>query len=48
MLKELSVTDPDGVRQYLEKHAADMPRTAFRYATEKFDTKTRKALLKLK
>ncbi|MCH5271753.1 MAG: DNA alkylation repair protein [Lachnospiraceae bacterium] len=47
MLKSLSTVDYENVRNYLvDKHSL-MPRTAFRYALEKFDEKTRKRLMEL-
>ncbi len=47
MLKVLSIKDQEGVRHYLEKHVAHMPRTAFRYALEHVDAATRKQLMRL-
>lgn len=47
MLKCLSEVDPESVRQYLIAHHEEMPRTAYRYALEKFDPETRKALMAL-
>ncbi len=45
MLKVLSQVDPDAVYGYLLKHKRTMPRTAFRYALEKFDSKLRAELM---
>jgi len=47
MLKSVSQTDQSAVEQYLIKNHAVMPRTAYRYALEKFDKDTRKRLLAL-
>ena len=47
MLKCLSTVDYENVKNYLiDKHSV-MPRTAFRYALEKFDAGTRKVLMEL-
>lgn len=46
MLKILSQREPDKVIKYLEKNKITMPRTAFRYALEKLDKKTRDRLMK--
>ena len=45
MLKILSQREPEKVIKYLEKNKIAMPRTAFRYALEKFDKKTRDNLM---
>ena len=45
MLKVLSTKDPTSVINYLEKHKDTMPRVAYRYALEKFDSTTRNALM---
>ena len=45
MLKCLSQVDPQAVEGYLVKHRARMPRTAYRYALEKFDPETRARLM---
>ena len=47
MLKCLSKTDRAGVEAYLAAHCREMPRVAFRYALEKFDTDTKKKLMAL-
>lgn len=47
MLKCLSQVDRDGVKDYLTVHCHDMPRTAYRYALEKFDKETRARLMAL-
>lgn len=47
MLKCLSQAEPESVRRYLIAHHSVMPRTAYRYALEKFDPETRKALMAL-
>ena len=47
MLKCLSTVDYENVKRYLiDKHFI-MPRTAFRYALDKFDVETRKWLMEL-
>ena len=45
MLKVLSQKEPDKVYNYLKKHKAEMPRTAFRYALEKLDKDKKKDLM---
>lgn len=40
--------DRKSLLNFLDKHAADMPRVTLRYATEKFDKKQREHYLKLK
>ena len=47
MLKCLSQIDMETVKNYLILHHAQMPRTAYRYALEKFDKETRKELMNL-
>ena len=46
MLKILSQTHPQLVIDYLNKHKATMPRTAFRYACEKLEKSDRLKLMK--
>ena len=45
LLKILSVKEPELVYDYLAKHKKTMPRTAFRYALEKFDAEKKKELM---
>ncbi len=47
MLKSLSQVDREVVKDYLILNHAQMPRTAYRYALEKFDKETRKELMSL-
>lgn len=47
MLKCLSQVDIDTVTKYLIDNHAQMPRTAYRYALEKYDKETRKRLMSL-
>lgn len=47
MLKCLSQVDMETVKKYLILHHKEMPRTAYRYALEKFDKGTRKELMNL-
>lgn len=47
MLKSLSQVDMETVKNYLISNHAQMPRTAYRYALEKFDKETRKELMSL-
>lgn len=47
MLKSLSQVDLESVKEYLMENHTKMPRTAYRYALEKFDKETRKALMAL-
>ena len=47
MLKSLSQVDMETVKDYLILNHAQMPRTAYRYALEKFDKETRKKLMNL-
>ncbi len=47
MLKSLSQVDMESVKDYLILNHAQMPRTAYRYALEKFDKETRKELMNL-
>lgn len=47
MLKSLSQIDIDAVTQYLIDNHDKMPRTAYRYALQKFDDVTRKKLMSL-
>lgn len=42
MLKEAANCFPEEVFAYVMKHKADMPRTALRYAIEKYPTRMRK------
>ena len=45
MLKSLSQIDMPSVKDYLIANHGNMPRTAYRYALEKFDKKTRDELM---
>lgn len=47
MLKCLSQVDWRCVEEYLTENHARMPRTAYRYALEKFDKETRNRMMKL-
>ena len=47
MLKALSQVDMESVKQYLIENHERMPRTAYRYALEKFDKDIRKELMAL-
>lgn len=47
MLKSLSQVDREPVKDYLISNHAQIPRTAYRYALEKFDKETRKELMNL-
>lgn len=47
MLKCFSQMEPDSVRKYLAANSMRMPRTAYRYAMEKFDAETRAKLMAL-
>ena len=47
MLKSLSQVDADAVKTYLIANHKQMPRTAYRYALEKYDKETRKQLMAL-
>lgn len=47
MLKSLSQVDMDSVKEYLIANHLQMPRTAYRYALEKFNKETRKELMAL-
>lgn len=47
MLKSLSQVDKEAVTNYLIDNHAQMPRTAYRYALEKYDKETRKKLMSL-
>jgi len=45
MLREAGKVDESGVMAFIEKHGSRMPRTMLRYAIERLDEKTRKAIL---
>lgn len=47
MLKSLSQVDIETVTNYLISNHTQMPRTAYRYALEKYDKETRKKLMSL-
>lgn len=47
MLKSLSQIDMETVTKYLIDHHTKMPRTAYRYALEKYDNEMRKKLMAL-
>lgn len=47
MLKSLSQINQPMVKEYLIKNHKQMPRVAYRYALEKFDSDTRKKLMML-
>ncbi len=44
MLKSFSQVDKDAVTNYLIDNYVQMPRTAYRYALEKYDKETRKRI----
>ena len=46
MLREMGKRDRDLLVQFLEKHAATLPRTTLRYAIEKFDAEERAEWMK--
>ena len=48
MLKSLSQVDMDAVTQYLIDNHDKMPRTAYRYASQKYDDEMRKKLMALR
>lgn len=48
MLREIGKKNIDILRAFLEKHAHNMPRTALRYAIEKFTPEERKHYLSIK
>lgn len=48
MLREIGKKNTEILRAFLEKHAHNMPRTALRYAIEKFTPKERKHYLSIK
>jgi 3-methyladenine DNA glycosylase AlkD len=48
MLREAGKKDADRLRQFLAVHIAQMPRTALRYAIERFDSEERQYFLKLR
>jgi 3-methyladenine DNA glycosylase AlkD len=45
MLREMGNREPELLYQFLDQHAAEMPRTALRYAIEKLPPQLRKAYL---
>jgi 3-methyladenine DNA glycosylase AlkD len=45
MLREAGKKDVEKLREFLSRYAATMPRTALRYAIEKFDEAERKRWL---
>jgi 3-methyladenine DNA glycosylase AlkD len=47
-LREAGKWDPDALRRFLTTHVATMPRTALRYAIEKFDPDERRHYLRLR
>lgn len=48
MLRELGKRDTAALRQFLDTHAATMPRTMLRYAIERMDKNERNAYMKMK
>lgn len=46
MLREMGKRDKDLLVQFLEKHCKTMPRTALRYAIEKFPEEERQEFMK--
>ncbi|KAA6311390.1 hypothetical protein EZS27_037471 [termite gut metagenome] len=48
MLREMGKKDNELLVQFLEKHAAVMPRTMLRYAIEKFEEEKRRYYMGLK
>jgi hypothetical protein len=46
-LREAGKQDPDTLRRFLTSHVGTMPRTAFRYAIERFEPEERRAYLRL-
>lgn len=47
-IREAGKKDEDKLKNFLDKHATEMPRVTLRYAIEKFDKETRKYYLNLK
>lgn len=47
-LREVGKRDPKAGRDFLDRHAQEMPRTVLRYAIEKFPESVRKAYLRKK
>lgn len=48
MLREVGKKDQDLLREFLDQHASDMPRTMLRHAIERFPPELRKAYLSMK
>lgn len=46
MLREAGKKDPEALRAFLQQHAPRMPRTALRYAIEKYSPRERRRFLK--
>jgi 3-methyladenine DNA glycosylase AlkD len=47
-IREAGKKDEEKLKDFLEKHATEMPRITLRYAIEKFDKETREYYLNLK
>ncbi len=48
MLREIGKKNTDILKTFLDRHAHEMPRTALRYAIEKFAPEERKYYLSIK
>lgn len=48
VLREIGKQDTQTLKKFLDQHAATMPRTALRYAIERFDETTRQHYLQMK